>query len=78
MNGICLAQNNQTVKTLTQMDQVAGKWWILKGLNCGQDRTWRAGFDYYPCQRDEFVQQKDGDNIDFISYCGGKNNTWLV
>jgi hypothetical protein len=72
-----LAQNNQTIETLTQMDQVAGKWWILKGLNCGQDSVWRAGFDYYPCQRDEFIQQKDGKFVDFISYCGGKNNTWF-
>lgn len=75
MNGKCLAQDNQTVTTLTNMEQVSGKWWILKGLNCGQDALWRAGFDYYPCQRDEFKQQTDGSFVDFISYCGGKNNT---
>jgi len=42
MNGACLAQNNDTVTTLTKMDQVMGKWWILKGLNCGQDKVWRG------------------------------------
>jgi hypothetical protein len=74
MNGLCLAQDNQTVSTLTEMSQVTGKWWILKGLNCGQDKTWRGGFDYYPCQRDEFAFE-NGEWIDHISYCGGKGET---
>ena len=36
---------------------------------------WPAGFDYFPCQRDEFVMAEDGSWIDHIAYCGGKNNT---
>ena len=47
MNGKCLAQDNQTVTTLTNMEQVSGKWWILKGLNCGQDALWRGKFLYF-------------------------------
>ena len=54
--------------------QVKGKWWIVRGLNCGQ-KGWPAGFDYFPCQRDEFVIGKDGNWVDHIAYCGGKNNT---
>ena len=51
--------DNQTIKTLTNMSQVTGKWWILKGLNCGQ-QGWPAAFDYFPCQRDEFVPAAGG------------------
>ncbi len=36
---------------------------ILKGLNCGQDSVWKGGFDYYPCQRDEFAFE-NGEWID--------------
>ena len=46
----------------------------MRGLNCGQ-KGWPAGFDYFPCQRDEFVMADDGSWIDHIAYCGGKNNT---
>lgn len=53
--------------------QVKGKWWIIRGLNCGQS-GWPAAFDYFPCQRDEFVLE-NGNWIDHIAYCGGRNNT---
>eukprot|EP00947_MAST-08B_sp_MAST-8B-sp1_P004886 g4886.t1 len=73
-DGTCLATDNQTISTLTNMSQVTGKWWILKGLNCGQP-GWPAAFDYFPCQRDEFVFD-DAQNrwVDHIAYCGGTNN----
>lgn len=73
IDGKCLAEDSQTLKNLTSMDQVKGKWWILKGLNCGQP-GWEAGFDAFPCQRDEFVFQEDRW-IDHIAYCGGSNDT---
>lgn len=72
-DGQCLAQDNQTIATLTNMSQVAGKWWILKGLNCGQT-GWPAGFDYFPCQRDEFVLDANSKWVDHIAYCGGNDN----
>jgi hypothetical protein len=78
-DGKCLAQDNQAVTTLTDMAQLAGgKWWILKGLNCGQNSSWPGGYDYFPCQNDVFEMQKDGTWVQSISYCAGKNNTWLV
>ena len=55
-DGKCLAQDTDTVKNLTNLAQVKGKWWILRGLNCGQ-LGWPAGFDYFPCQQDHFVFQ---------------------
>ncbi len=72
-DGTCLANDSDAIKNLTNMSQVKGKWWIIRGLNCGQP-GWPAGFDYFPCQRDEFVL-KDGQWIDHIAYCGGTNNT---
>lgn len=75
-DGICLANDTQTITNLTDMSQVAGKWWIVRGLNCGQE-GWPAGFDYFPCQRDEFVPGPTPDSvwIDHIAYCGGQNNS---
>jgi len=76
-DGKCLANDTQTISNLTTMDQMKGKWWILKGLNCGQ-KDWPGGFDYFPCQRDEFVPNRTGSDdtwLDYIAYCGGKNNT---
>lgn len=73
MNGKCLATDNQTIANLTDMSQVTGKWWIVRGLNCGQP-GWPGAFDYLPCQRDEFVLE-NGTWIDHIAYCGGKNNS---
>ena len=72
-DGKCLANNSDTVRNLTDVAQVKGKWWILLGLNCGQP-GWPAGFDYFPCQRDEFVYENE-QWIDYIAYCGGSNNT---
>jgi hypothetical protein len=74
-DGKCLATDTQTIQNLTDMHQVAGRWWILKGLNCGQP-GWPAGFDYFPCQYDDFIPGENGeDGIDHIGYCGGSNNS---
>jgi len=74
-DGKCLAKDSDTVRNITTMQQVAGKWWILSGLNCGQDETWPGGFDYFPCQRDDFVLFDDDYWLDYIAYCGGKNDS---
>lgn len=84
-DGVCLANDNQTIRNLTQLAQIgedkakgkSGKWWIVRGLNCAQDATWPAGFDYFPCQRDEFVRDPTNPSkwVDHIAYCGGSNNT---
>ena len=63
-DGICLAQDNQTIQNLTSLAQIgedpaegkSGKWWIVRGQNCAQNADWPAGFDGFPCQRDEFVR----------------------
>ena len=30
--------------------QVSGDWWVVLGVNCGQDDVWIGGYDWYPCQ----------------------------
>ena len=75
MDGVCLADDSQADKSLVRMDQIDGQWWVLKGLNCGQDDIWTGGFDYFPCQYDYFLSPKiDSDSqwTDRISYCGGE------
>jgi len=71
-DGKCLAQDTDTIKNLTNLAQIKGKWWILRGLNCGQP-GWPAAFDYFPCQRDEFVLE-NGNWVDHIAYCGGNKS----
>ena len=74
MNGKCL-RTNQTVTNITNFSQIEGRWWIVRGLNCGQDENWTAGFDAFPCQYDEFVKDEDSKQwMDYISYCGGKES----
>jgi len=79
-DGICLANDTQTIRNLTSISQIPGKWWILRGENCGQNSDWPAGFDYFPCQRDDFVALPRSDParavewIDHIAYCGGSAN----
>ena len=36
-------------QNLTNLNEVAGDWWVVKGQNCGQE-GWPSGFDWYPCQ----------------------------
>ena len=75
MDGICLAEDSQADKSLVTIDQINGQWWVLKGLNCGQDDIWRGGFDYFPCQYDYFLPPKEGSGgqwTDHISFCGGE------
>jgi len=78
-DGICLANDTQTITNLTTLSQIPGKWWIVRGQNCGQNGDWPAGFDFFPCQRDEFVLEDPknpaGKWIDHIAYCGGSNNS---
>ena len=47
-DGTCLANDTDTIRNFTDMAQARGKWWILRGLNCGQ-KGWPGGFDYFPC-----------------------------
>lgn len=35
-DGECVAEDSEALQELTALQQVEGKWWVVKGLNCGQ------------------------------------------
>ena len=43
------------------------------GLNCGEG-DYPGGYDGYPCQHERFVQQGDGQWINNVTYCSGKDD----
>lgn len=73
-DGFCLAMDEMAMQTLTEVDDLKGDWWVLKGQNCGQDSVWRGGYDWYPCQHGRFVQVDDGEWINNTTFCAGKDS----
>ena len=55
-DGECVATDKDTVQTITDMSQVAGEWWVIKGLNCGKSEEYPGGYDWYPCQPERFIK----------------------
>ena len=47
------------------------------GQNCGQDKLWPGGFDWFPCQhgRFEHVLEPQDYWINNTTFCGGSNST---
>ena len=74
-DGMCLATDDEALQSITDIAQVEGDWWVLKGLNCGQDETWYGGADWLPCQHGRNIQLENGNWINNTTYCNGKNNT---
>jgi len=99
-DGECLATDKDALQNITSLDQVAGDWWVVKGMNCGQvtdgtpfhpewgvpqlnptpGKNFPGGYDWYPCQHENFVKS-EGKKFEFpvsewvnnITYCGGAN-----
>jgi len=71
-DGSCLATADQTAQELTEIDMVAGDWWVVRGLNCGQE-GWPGAYDWYPCQHARYVVVEDGW-VNNTTYCGGKDS----
>lgn len=76
-DGKCLATDDQALQSITDIADVSGDWWVLKGQNCGQDDVWRGAYDWYPCQHGRFVKvgTTDQDWINNTTYCNGKDST---
>ena len=51
-----------------------GDWWVVKGLNCGQNEEWYGGQDWLPCQHGRFEKLDDGQWINNTTFCNGKDN----
>mmetsp|Transcript_19427 Transcript_19427/g.46828 ORF Transcript_19427/g.46828 Transcript_19427/m.46828 type:complete len:339 (+) Transcript_19427:55-1071(+) len=50
-DGECLATDADAVQNLTSLDQLEGDWWVVKGVNCGQQKDgypFRPGAGYPP------------------------------
>ena len=73
-DGVCLAGPEDTVQQVTDISQVGGSWWVVRGVNCGQDDVWLGGYDWYPCQHERYLPVGDGW-INNTTYCGGTNST---
>jgi len=80
-DGHCRASDSDAVQSITDMSQIAGDWWVTRGINCGNtkngDKEDGGGYDWYPCQHERFIQVKGTDGKPFwqnnITYCGGSN-----
>ena len=72
-DGICLGQDGDVVKTIKSLDQVAGDWWVIRGLNCGYG-DYPGGYDGYPCQHERFIRQPNGQWINNVTYCAGEKD----
>ena len=69
-----MATDDQALQTLTDLEQVSGDWWVLKGRNCGQDDTWKGGYDWYPCQHGRFEKVDDDNWINNTTFCNGQDS----
>lgn len=73
-DGICLAGPEDTLQNVTQLEQVSGSWWVIRGVNCGQDEVWAGAYDWYPCQHERYIQLEEGDWVNNTTYCGGSDS----
>jgi len=74
-DGTCLAGPEDTLQDITQLDQVGGSWWVVRGLNCGQDDLWTGAYDWLPCQHGRYLELEDGGWINNTTFCGGTNSS---
>jgi len=72
-DGYCLASETDTVQEVTSFEDFAGDWWVVRGVNCGQDDVWRGGYDWYPCQHARYIRFGDGW-INNTTYTGGADS----
>jgi len=72
-DGDCLAGPDDTVQEITDISMVEGDWWVVRGVNCGQDNHWSGGYDWYPCQHERYLRLGDGW-INNTTYCGGTDS----
>ena len=42
---ICSGESD-TVQEITDIEMVAGSWWVVRGVNCAQDDVWLGGYDW--------------------------------
>lgn len=70
-DGPCIGSDEDAVQSVATMEDIAGDWWVLRGVNCGED-PYPGGYDWYPCQHERFIRAEDGSWTNKVTYCGGK------
>ena len=73
-DGICYGNDENGIKHLKSMDQIKGEWWVIRGVNCGQDDDNPGGYDGYPCQMERFIKEDNGQWVNKVTYCDGKQD----
>merc|ERR1712123_167503 len=76
-DGPCIGTNEDALQTVTKMEDIEGDWWVLRGVNCGED-PYPGGYDWYPCQHERFIQQKNGQWVNNVTYCGGDKDSCVT
>jgi len=71
-DGECLASADQALQDITDISQVEGDWWVVRGVNCGQE-GWPGAYDWYPCQHARYTVIDDGW-VNNTTYCGGHDS----
>ena len=61
------------VQEVAGLEEVEGDWWVVRGVNCGQDSFWAGGYDWYPCQHERYLRLGDGW-VNNTTYCGGTDS----
>lgn len=72
-DGPCIGSDDDAVQHATKMEDIEGDWWVIRGVNCGDD-PYPGGYDWYPCQHERFIKQESGQWINNVTYCGGKQD----
>ena len=77
-DGYCVGSDEADLDTsLTDLDEVRGDWWVIRGLNCGRDESFPGGYDWFPCIHARFQELDDGRWINWSTFCAGKDNQCL-
>ena len=72
-----MARDEDADASLTDLNQIKGDWWSIRGLNCGTNEAYPGGYDWFPCGHERWSQLEDGRWINRISFCAGADNKCL-
>ena len=64
-DGPCIGEDKDGLQTVTKMEDIEGDWWVLRGINCG-DQPYPGGYDWYPCQHERFIKDNNGQWINKV------------
>ena len=60
-------------QTITEIEQIQGDWWVVKGQNCGQE-GWPGALDWFPCQHGRIIEVEGRGWVNNVTYCSGTDS----